>query len=124
MHPQCPNASNPYHRCGERCLQKINAGNKPSSGLNSLMNMLFKFFHVSEIGYGNSCAVPAIQPRETVENSKISSPENGKNVYLKCPNLSNPSHKCSESCLKRIDAGKELKEEDLSGLCILDDIVS
>lgn len=37
----CKYASNPYHRCAETCIQKINAGTKKSKGGSAGLNFFF-----------------------------------------------------------------------------------
>ncbi|PKU85857.1 uncharacterized protein LOC110108351 isoform X1 [Dendrobium catenatum] len=83
VNPQCPNARNPYHKCGWHCLDKIPGG-----------NMLLDL----ERSGGSS------SEWEKMSEKKVLNPS--------CPNASNPYHKCADYCFAKItekpqDAVKE-----------------
>ncbi|KAI0501093.1 hypothetical protein KFK09_019311 [Dendrobium nobile] len=82
VHPDCPNVSNPYHKCGRHCLDNIPSGK-------DFLN--------------------AIRKDGDRELEKLSQK---KRVNPKCPHASNRYHKCAEYCLdkvseKRPDAGEQ-----------------
>ncbi|KAL0914214.1 hypothetical protein M5K25_017727 [Dendrobium thyrsiflorum] len=82
VHPDCPNASNPYHKCARHCLVKIPSGK-------DFLN--------------------AIRSDGDRELEKISG---RKGVNPKCPHASNRYHKCAEYCLDKVsekspDAGEQ-----------------
>lgn len=81
VHPQCPNAFNPYHKCGRYCLDKIPFGDKLLDGERS----------------GGS----------SVECEKLSE---RKGVTPGCPNASNPFHKCADYCFEKIKREDVVKE--------------
>ncbi|KAH0456315.1 hypothetical protein IEQ34_014222 [Dendrobium chrysotoxum] len=83
VNPQCPNARNPYHKCGWHCLDKI-------PGVNMLLDL--------ERSGGSS------SEWEKMSEKKVLNPS--------CPNASNPYHKCADYCFAKItgkpqDAVKE-----------------
>ena len=144
LHPKCPHASNPYHKCTERCVERMNEGKKPregetSSGISSLIMQLFSCFSSFWNGLNqcNSCAVLSTPSRESRENSQMSSPRfspdtddniavnsparsplsprAARSVHPKCPNAQNPYHKCTERCMQRLNGEKKGSKGDAPG---------
>ncbi|XP_020573926.1 uncharacterized protein LOC110020239 [Phalaenopsis equestris] len=73
VNPECPDARNPYHKCGWHCLDKIPSVNKLLDG---------------ERSGGSSSDWEKMSERKGVNPS--------------CPNASNSYHKCSEYCSEKI----------------------
>ncbi|GAV68998.1 PEARLI-4 domain-containing protein [Cephalotus follicularis] len=80
VHPNCVNASNPYHECGVACLEKIAQG----KGLKDKDKK--KLDNLSGINEG--------------EISKNGGGE--RKLHPSCTKASNPYHECDEICYKRI----------------------
>ncbi|KAK8940675.1 hypothetical protein KSP39_PZI009774 [Platanthera zijinensis] len=81
VHPQCPNASNPYHKCSRVCLDKIPFVDKLLDGERS----------------GGS----------SVECEKLSE---RKGVTPGSPNAANPFHKYADYCFEKIKREDVVKE--------------
>ncbi|KAJ4715971.1 Phospholipase-like protein [Melia azedarach] len=78
VHPNCANASNPYHECGMACLEKIAQGQGQKEPK-------------KKFDYHNG-----------VKEDVISKKKNGeRKVHPNCPKASNPFHECGEHCSKR-----------------------
>ncbi|KAL0912974.1 hypothetical protein M5K25_016398 [Dendrobium thyrsiflorum] len=95
VNPQCPNARNPYHKCGWHCLDKIPGGDMLLDLERSGVYILFSLLMPSlgkQFGVGKDVGEKVLNPS--------------------CPNASNPYHKCAEYCFAKItgkpqDAVKE-----------------
>ncbi|KAL5856126.1 hypothetical protein ACOSQ4_005928 [Xanthoceras sorbifolium] len=77
VHPNCVNASNPYHECGMACLEKIAQGHGQKEKK--------KFDNRNGI-------------KEGVVSKKK---DEERKVHPNCSKASNPFHECSENCFKR-----------------------
>lgn len=53
VHPDCPNAANPYHECGGLCLEKIAEGKGPKAKetKKSLSKSILSFFICSVFSF-------------------------------------------------------------------------
>ncbi|KAL9417523.1 hypothetical protein AB3S75_040493 [Citrus x aurantiifolia] len=79
VHPNCVNASNPYHECGMACLEKIAQGHG------------HKESPKKKLDYHNGVKEGVI--------SKMKNEE--RKVNPNCIKASNPYHECGERCFKR-----------------------
>ncbi|PKA52174.1 hypothetical protein AXF42_Ash014111 [Apostasia shenzhenica] len=83
VHPHCPNASNPFHKCGRHCLHKI------------------PFIKLLD---GEKSEWSGFEG----EREKIS---DRRGVNPNCPNASNPFHKCVHDCFeKKTDNCQDIRE--------------
>ncbi|XP_057966454.1 uncharacterized protein LOC131156632 isoform X2 [Malania oleifera] len=78
VHPDCLNASNPYHVCAQYCFERIAKSNA----------------QMDKKETGNCVGV---------EDSRLPKKlANGRGVHPDCVNASNPYHVCAEYCFERI----------------------
>ncbi|KAK2665604.1 hypothetical protein Ddye_004178 [Dipteronia dyeriana] len=80
VHPNCVNASNPYHECGMACLEKIAQGQGQGQGQKEKK----KFDNRNGIKEG------AVSKKKDEE----------RKVHPNCRKASNPYHECDENCFK------------------------
>ncbi|XP_010921783.2 uncharacterized protein [Elaeis guineensis] len=80
VHPDCINATNPYHECVDYCFQRI--------------------------AESKACAVDA----EKLLEGDIAKEPGERTVHPDCINASNPYHECSEFCFKKIAELKDRKK--------------
>ncbi|URD77893.1 hypothetical protein MUK42_02175 [Musa troglodytarum] len=128
--PGCINASNPFHVCGEYCVQRSHGSNPRSPLLNLAQNGGIheenQGFAIAERNVNSSClnatnpyhqCAEYCSPRKSKEvkgqNKEKSSVENGvkmqdnrmvqrEQIHTNCVNASNPYHKCVEHCFQEI----------------------
>ncbi|KAJ8509969.1 hypothetical protein OPV22_000403 [Ensete ventricosum] len=89
VNPDCINASNPFHVCGESCVQRSYGSNTRSP----LLNL------AGAAQAGN---------RRKEDRGNIAAE---RNVDLSCPNASNPYHQCDGYCFSRNPAVNGQKEK-------------
>ncbi|ONK58884.1 uncharacterized protein A4U43_C08F720 [Asparagus officinalis] len=85
-HPDCINASNPYHECVDYCHKKIAEAKERAD---------------AEKIESEKDAAKKLEERT---------------VHPDCVNASNPYHECSEYCFRKIVEAKEKLEKDESGM--------
>ncbi|XP_020576097.1 uncharacterized protein LOC110021796 isoform X3 [Phalaenopsis equestris] len=90
VHPDCPNVSNPYHKCGRHCLVEIPRGK----------NFLDALRSDGDQEWEKKSGKMGVNPN--------------------CPHASNPYHKCAGYCLDKLseklqDAGKDQAATKLRG---------
>ncbi|RWW11007.1 hypothetical protein BHE74_00025738 [Ensete ventricosum] len=90
VNPDCINASNPFHVCGESCVQRSYGSNTRSP----LLNLV-----AGAAQAGN---------RRKEDRGNIAAE---RNVDLSCPNASNPYHQCGGYCFSRNPAVNGQKEK-------------
>ncbi|XP_034903274.1 uncharacterized protein [Populus alba] len=114
VHPDCMNASNPYHECGVACLERISQGKrrkeKKQSDYHNGVNEGWSSKNKDEERRAQPTCPKASNPYHKCEEfcSNRTAEANPKGVKKEtggaqptCPKASNPYHKCEEFCSNR-----------------------
>ncbi|PKA45983.1 hypothetical protein AXF42_Ash019744 [Apostasia shenzhenica] len=118
VHPRCPHASNPYHKCVRYCIEKLPSGNVKDGeevaerrGVNPSCPNASNPYH--------KCADYCFQkiPQETEKEQEENIADvDDRAVGPKCKNASNPYHVCSEYCFETFALDQPRKVSRLKSL--------
>ncbi|PKA65257.1 hypothetical protein AXF42_Ash005589 [Apostasia shenzhenica] len=117
VHPQCPCASNPFHKCADYCFDKIPQEDAEKEilsqqGVNRNCKNASNPYHLcAEYCFPN--VTERKQPRGVVKLEQ----ESSQRVNPECKYASNPYHICAEYCIQRVPRwNKPQQEMNLKGL--------
>lgn len=114
-HPDCINASNPYHECAEYCFKRISEAKSHADEGKVSFFLLLLLILLQNYLCGELEFIFLFFRLITVENEDSSKEPEERTVHPDCVNASNPYHECSEYCFKRISEAKDQIERNESG---------
>ncbi|KAG0460790.1 hypothetical protein HPP92_021087 [Vanilla planifolia] len=105
IHPHCPNASNPYHKCDRHCFEKIPNGKNLLDAVRSGGNGREREMPAEKRGVNPNCA-NASNPYHNCaefcgeENTLKKRAEKKIGKLPNCKYASNPYHECAKFCFE------------------------